>query len=274
MPNEPAVVVLAVRLEDAAGTVLQRNFTTFVVEGEAPAERTLADGTRVRVAHVPATAVRDARWSLKQWTVLGDRKLNGAGSGYFEYRIPWPAGLARARRRGRDVPRRGVGEAAQREGPRHDRNRRTTTTCAAAGSTIPSRNPNSYPMTGATPFPSAVTVRVNGLLAGRWELRDDPADSRGILSWHAQPRDGHLHEAGSYGQLLRVPIPADAIAQAARTGEVVVRLEVDDALPGRARDLRCEVRSVSAGSDRRVRAPLTFKIFKGSELLNFRRATR
>jgi hypothetical protein len=73
---------------------------------------------------------------------------------------------------------------------------------------------------------------VNGALAGRWELRDDPADSRGILSWHAQPRDGHLHEAGSYGQLLRVPIPADAIAEAARAGEVVVRLEVSDALPG------------------------------------------
>jgi predicted transcriptional regulator len=95
-----------------------------------------------------------------------------------------------------------------------------------------SRNPNSYPMTSAEKFPSAVTVRVNGYVAGRWELADDPADSRGILSWHAQPHDGHLYEAGSYGQLLRVPLPADAIAQAARSGDVIVRLEVDDALPG------------------------------------------
>jgi predicted transcriptional regulator len=87
-------------------------------------------------------------------------------------------------------------------------------------------------MTDTRLFPSAVTVRVNGSLAGRWELADDPADSRGILSWHAQPHDGHLYEAGSYGQLLRVPIPADAIAQGARTGEMVVRLEVDEALPG------------------------------------------
>src|SRR5437762_2565221 len=96
----------------------------------------------------------------------------------------------------------------------------------------PSRNPNSYPMTGATPFRSAVTVRVNGELAGRWELPDDPADSRGILSWNAQPHDGHLYEAGSYGELLRVPLPADALARAARAGEIVVRLEVDEALPG------------------------------------------
>jgi aldose 1-epimerase len=96
----------------------------------------------------------------------------------------------------------------------------------------PSRNPNSYPMTGATPFRSAVTVRVNGQLAGRWELPDDPADSRGILSWHAQPHDGHLYEAGSYGELLRVPIPAAALRDAVRSGAMIVRLEVDAALPG------------------------------------------
>src|SRR4029077_18648825 len=87
MPNEPATVVLATRLVDAKDSVLQRNFTTFVVEGPSP------DNPRVRVAHVPAAAVRDAHWTLKQWTVLGDRKLNGAGSGYFEYQIPWPAGV-------------------------------------------------------------------------------------------------------------------------------------------------------------------------------------
>jgi hypothetical protein len=48
----------------------------------------------------------------------------------------------------------------------------------------------------------------------------------------AQKRDRRLREAGSYGQLLRVPIPPAALARAAAAGEVVVRLEVDDALPG------------------------------------------
>ena len=96
----------------------------------------------------------------------------------------------------------------------------------------PSRNPNSYPMTGEHPFPSAVTVRVNGVPAGRVPLADDPADSRGILSWQAQPHDGHLYEAGSYGQLLRITLPPDALSAAARAGEIVVRLEVDAALPG------------------------------------------
>src|SRR5947209_7290232 len=87
-------------------------------------------------------------------------------------------------------------------------------------------------MTGAGPFPSAVTVTVNGHLAGRWELAADPADSRGILSWHAQPHDRHLYEAGSYGQLLSIPIPLEALAEGARSGALTVRLSVDAALPG------------------------------------------
>jgi hypothetical protein len=94
MPNEPAVAVLAVRLEDAAGTVLHRNFTTFIVVGNAPATATLGDGARVRAVRVPAASIAGAHWSLKQWSVLGGRKIDGAGSGYFEYRIPWPTGLA------------------------------------------------------------------------------------------------------------------------------------------------------------------------------------
>jgi hypothetical protein len=231
MPGEPAVGVLAVRLEDESGTVLQRNFTTFVVEGDTPAAATLSDGRRVRVARVPAASVSDSRWTLKQWSVLGGKKLDGAGSGYFEYRIPWPAGLTpnevasatflveasskRLNGKDRDTTAQG-NDDYMRGGGFHD----------------PSRNPNSYPMTGTTPFPSAVRVTVNGQLAGRWELADDPADSRGILSWHAQPHDRHLYEAGSYGQLLRIPIPATALRDAATSGNVVVRLTVDAALPG------------------------------------------
>ena len=231
MPNERAVATLAVRLEAASGRVLQRNFTAFVVEGDVPASGTLADGRRVRVVHVPATAVRDAHWSLKQWSVLGDRKLNGAGSGFFEYRIPWPAGLdpasvasatflveASAKRlNGKDRDTTAAGnDDYMRGGGFHDR----------------SRNPNSYPMTSASKFPSDLTVRVNGRVAAQVTLPDDPADSRGILSWHAQPHDGHLYEAGSYGELVRVTVPAAAIAESARTEEMIVRLEATEPRAG------------------------------------------
>src|SRR5260370_19187982 len=177
-----------------------------------------------------ASDVRDAHWTLRQWTVLGDHKLNGAGSGFFEYGFPWPAGLAVS-----DVASATfLVEASAKRLNGKDRD----STLADNGDYMrgggfhdPSRNPNSYPMTGAAPFRSAVTVRVNGHLGGRFDLPDDPADTRGILSWHAQPHYGYLYEAGSYGELLHVPIPAAAIREGARTGEMIVRLEVDAALP-------------------------------------------
>ncbi|HEY2805803.1 MAG TPA: glycoside hydrolase family 2 TIM barrel-domain containing protein [Gemmatimonadales bacterium] len=231
MPDEPAVLVLATRLVDRGGDVLQRNFTTFLVEGESPGIVRLRDGTHALLAHVSATAISAGHWSLKQWAVLGDHKLNGAGSGFFEYRIAWPAGLDPRDVHGATF----LVEASAKRLNGKDRDSTATENgdyMRGGGFHDRSRNPNSYPMTSVTPFPSAVMVRINGILAGRYELNDDPADSRGILSWLAQPHDRHLYEAGSYGQLLRVPLPAEALAQAAQSGEVVIRLEVDDALPG------------------------------------------
>ena len=223
--------MLALWLEDPSGTVLQRNFTTFVVEGTPASEVSIADGRRARVARVPAGDFADARWSLKTWKVLDGLKVDGAGFGFFEYRIPWPANLARA-----DVD--GATFLVEASSKRLNGKDRDTTSrdngdyMRGGGLQDPSRNRNSYPMTGVNPFPSAVTVRVNGQLAGQYELADDPADSRGILSWHSQLRDGFLREAGSYGQLLRVSIPGTALDEAARSGFVTVRLEVSDALPG------------------------------------------
>jgi hypothetical protein len=231
MPNERAVTVLALRLEDGTGRVLHRNFTTFVVDAEAPTELRSPDGRRRRVARVPASQVADARWSVKSWSVMDGVKMNGTGAGHFEYRIPWPAGLARA-----DVGQASfVVEASAKRLNGKDRDstaRADGDYMRGGGLQDPSLNKNSYPMTGVVKYPSAITVRVNGQPAGRYELTDDPADHRGILSWHAQKRDRLLREAGSYGQLVTVPIPAAALDDAARTGSVVVRLEVGADLPG------------------------------------------
>jgi len=54
----------------------------------------------------------------------------------------------------------------------------------------------------------------------------------GLLSWHSQKRDGRLREAGSYGELVSVTVPADVLAASAPAGEIVVRLEVDETVPG------------------------------------------
>src|SRR6266536_5381466 len=101
------------------------------------------------------------------------------------------------------------------------------------GTYDPGVNPNAYPMTDATPHPSAVRVRLNGFTLGSFDLPDDPADHRGLLSWHAQKRGEkpRLDEAGSYGYLVSAGVPAAALAAAAAQ-EIVLRHEVDEALPG------------------------------------------
>jgi len=233
MPKTPAVAVLAIRLENEAGAVLHRNFTTFrVAEGPSPRmEKTRSGGRQLRVMRKAAAEFASQEWSVRQWDVLDGLKVNGAGHGAFEYRWQWPEDVAPDRvvsatflmeasaKRLHGKDRQGAGQV---EGD----------FMRGRGTLDPSLNPNSYPMTDTEPFPSAVRVRVNGVAAGTVDLADDPADHRGILSWHAQLRDRKLREAGSYGYLVSVPLPPGAVAQAASSGEAVIRLEVDAALPG------------------------------------------
>lgn len=88
MPKGNGLYLLQMQLTDQAGKVLHRNFVTFVVKDGDPVQDT---GLQC-VSFAPASfSARD--WSVKQWNVLDGLKVNGTGSGYFEYTIPWPAGL-------------------------------------------------------------------------------------------------------------------------------------------------------------------------------------
>ena len=233
MPDTEGLAVLAFWLEDAAGVIVHRNFTTFLL-ARGQSARDAHDGPDdpgLRLVHVAPKDFADAQWSLKQWDVLDGLKVNGAGSGYFAYRLAWPedvdpdrvedamfvAELSAKQLFGKD--REG---AAKIEGD-YMRGR---------GTADPSQNPNAYPMTDTVPYPSQVRIRTGDQVAGVYPLPDDPADHRGILSWHAQLRDGWLREAGSYGYLIRASIPPAVLRQAARDKQLVVRLEVDEALPG------------------------------------------
>jgi hypothetical protein len=231
MPERARVAVLAIELTDQTGLVLHRNFATFVVEGAPPPEVSVGEMQRAQVARTDPASFTSAEWSLKQWNILDGLKVNGAGSGHFEYRIAWPDGLGLS-----DVASAAfLVEASAKKlhgKDRDDAGEMDDDYMLGRGTLDPSRNPNAYPMTDEVRFPSAVTVRVNGVVAGRYDLPDDPADHRGILSWHAQPRDRKLREAGSYGYLLRVPIPRAALERAAADGALQIRLEADEALAG------------------------------------------
>ncbi len=233
LPEKRGLAILALALEDEAGSVLHRNFTTFVIgDGSSPRDEMVAlEQGRVRVLRLAPTSFREARWSQKQWNVLEGLKVNGAGHGYFEYRIAWPEGLSAGDVTGATF----LVETSAKELFAKDREGATfrdVDYMRGEGVAHRSQNPNSYPMTDTEVFPSRVRVRVNGVTAGTFELPDDPADHRGILSWHAQLRDRKLREAGSYGWLLRATIPPEALSAAAGAKELVLRLEVDEAFPG------------------------------------------
>ncbi len=227
MPDRSGLAVLAIALEEPTGLVLQRNFTTFLVTGG----RDVGEKERLRLVRIDPKSFARAEWSVKQWNVLGGLKVNGAGAGFFEYRVPWPEDLDPAAVTGGAF----VIEASAKQLFGKDREGVPEIAgdfMRGKGTHDPSRNPNSYPMTDTDTYPSAVAIRVAGQAVGTFDLPDDPADHRGILSWHAQPQDGTLKEAGSYGYLLRAAVGPAALKRAAKAKEIVIRLEVDSSLPG------------------------------------------
>lgn len=98
--------------------------------------------------------------------------------------------------------------------------------------TKPTKNPNTYYMTDEYKYPTKVRVFVDNEQVDVIWLPDDPADSRGVLSWMSQPTDNrHLNDAGSYGYLCRVEVPSRLIPEISKKGRFTLRLVVDD-VPG------------------------------------------
>jgi hypothetical protein len=233
MPDRPALAILALLLKDQLGNVLHRNFAVFRVADEADNDREdiFSDGRRMTIIRIAPDAFQKAEWSEKQWSVLDGLKVNGAGSGYFEYVLNWPSDLD-----SRKVQQATVTvelSAKQLLGKDHDPEARLEGDYMRGGGVSNrSLNPNAYPMTDTDRFPTIVRIRVNGVAIDSQYLADDPADHRGVLSWMAQPRDRHLREAGSYGYLVKAEVPRRVLNQAAAEREIRIRFEVDPSFPG------------------------------------------
>jgi hypothetical protein len=233
MPKQSALCILAVTLRDAGGSVLHRNFCSYLVtDGPSPRDETQTTlGRKRHLLRFAPESFSQAQWSLKQWNVLDGLKVNGAGTGYFEYSLDWPTDLAlkdveqatlKLELSAKQLFGKDKEGAAKQEGD----------FMRGKGTHDPSLNRNAYPMTDETRFPSLVRVRICGENAGVFDLADDSADHRGILSWHSQKRDRFLREAGSYGYLVNATIPTAALGKAAKQKKIIIRLEVDKALPG------------------------------------------
>jgi Glycosyl hydrolases family 2, sugar binding domain/Glycosyl hydrolases family 2/Glycosyl hydrolases family 2, TIM barrel domain len=218
MPNIAGLALLTLQLEDGKGEVLHRNFMHFEVSSQNKLPKT-------EVISVGPLSFADMKWSLKQWNILSGLKVCGAGSGYFEYSIPVSKAL--------DVN--SVNDAyflvelSAKELFVKDRDQkeRTDVDFMLGAKASPSGNPNSYPMTDEMLFPSKIIVSIEGETVLTTTLPDDPADHRGVLSWHHQLKDRKLREAGSYGYLTKIPISKEQLVKAKEKGKLLIRFQTE-----------------------------------------------
>lgn len=215
IPQSNGLSVLQVKVLDEAGNILHRNFKHFeVIEGAA------IPGVQV-LSSLPQN-YSAANWSQKEWSVLAGKKVNGAGQGYFEYTLAVPASV----RLGSAKEAYLIVEASAKQLFVKDQKDYNANQDFMKGSVVaPSSNPNAYPMTDTERFPSKITVLINGRKVSTKILPDDPADHRGVLSWHHQLKDGKLREAGSYGYLIKIPLKRSILRKAAREGKIQFRLQ-------------------------------------------------
>ena len=218
MPELNGIYALRMVLTNASGEVLHRNFSLYRVKGGKDA------GDEV-LTFAPA-GFSACQWTKGSADVLGGLKVNGFGQGYFEYTLDSPADLSGLKSvqlvfeaSAKQLFGKDVDDGVKVEGD----------FMLGKGTFDPCKNRNAYAMTDAKVFPSKVRVSVNGVDAGTYQLPDDPADHRGVLSWHSQPRDKYMSEAGSYGYLVKADVPLDAV----KAGEpVVIRLSVPEDCDG------------------------------------------
>ena len=225
IPDFKGLYVLQTILKDGEENVLHRNFTCFKVnEGKAgEVEGGMA------ISFLP-DSYSDAQWSIKFWEVMSGLKVNGAGSGYFEYRIAWPQELSLAQVSSAELRfEAGAKELFGKDKDGASEDDISGDFMLGKGTFDHCISPNSYAMTDTDKFPSKVRVEVNGTLCGEAELEDDPADHRGLLSWAAQKEDFSLRDAGSYGYLVNTEINPDLLKEGE---DIVIRLSVPQECKG------------------------------------------
>jgi hypothetical protein len=215
VPDMAGLATLKLKVTDRNGQILHRNFMHFEIISDQKIPG-------VTVLSTPVDRFSRAGWSKRHWNVLDGRKVNGAGKGFFQYTIPLPE----------DLSSKGIKETyflvevSAKEYFVKDQQEYEKDQDFMRGSRVaPSANPNAYPMTDEQLYPSEIAVSIDGREVYSTILPDDPADHRGVLSWHHQLKDRKLREAGSYGYLIKVPVKKAMLKNALEKGALTVRLQ-------------------------------------------------
>ncbi len=197
MPSTPGTVVLRLALTTPAGEVKMRNFLVFDVMEEESG-----------ILRFSPNVLEESTFAASSLHIAGE-KWNGIGAGEVSFRVDRSA-----------IPNYCGGairltfEASSKQTMTKDLPNGVTVDNGGEDSLMlgyrvdPGANPNAFPMTDEYTHPATLTLSVEGQTLASFPLPDCPADSRGILSHHYQPRDDRLDETGSYGYLITCTIPA------------------------------------------------------------------
>jgi hypothetical protein len=184
----------------------------------------------IDVLNMPVKSYSDSSWSNKSWLVFDGKKANGTGSGYFEYEFFIPEKIKKQKYKESFI----IIEASSKELFDKDKDEIYNDEgidFMKGSRQSPSNNPNSYPMTDTKPFQSKIDVFVNDKFNSEVILIDDPADHRGVLSWHNQIRSeassATLNEAGSYGYLIKIPISSKELANTKIDGKIKIKFQTE-----------------------------------------------
>ncbi len=215
IPNQNGLYTLNLILKDRKSEqIYHRNFMSFDVRnGQNP--------TNITVLSKKPADVTSSQWSQKTWKAMDGLKINGAGSGHFTYTFE---GNVTKANKGYLLLEAGAKElfVKDREGSEIK-----NTNYMLGARAEPSQNKNAYPMTDEYKFPSEVEILIEGKSVRKVKLEDDPADHRGILSWHYQAQNRKLDEAGSYGQMIKIPLSKTHLSTLKKKGSLSVTFKVN-----------------------------------------------
>jgi len=213
-PYRSGILTLATKLVTSDGVSLHRNYTQWLVGDPASLPRIQSEG-----GHSVTLRFRPEDWAQSEFSrsdspdpPIADKHY-GLGAGTLRYEIAVPKGLPIEKLESL----RFVCEVASKAGrEKVDWPERV--------------NPQDYPQTDGTKYPSKVEVRINGVHLTTWQLPDDPADARGVLSHRAGV------ERGSYGYLMAARADARKLTEIRRlareSGKIEIELHVPEAVAG------------------------------------------
>lgn len=223
LPKQDAVAVLAVRLATPEGETIARNFTTFDVRSGQAGGLYETSG---RTVSVPVADFAGHTFPY-QWNAHSGHKANGGPEGAFVYEIALPSREELPVLRTVEILFEAGAKRLLLRNIEDGEYVKPSISFMHGADADTERNPNTYYMTDEERHESRLTVAIDGETIDTFVLPDDPADSRGVLSWHYQTASKKLEEAGSYGYLCRVAVPGRMAAKLDSERKLTIALQAD-----------------------------------------------